>query len=184
MYTYKMRKILVIMICFLVTFAFSSLHINAYTIKGGISYTVSTARQIAFENVNYKIDISKYNQFLNDSNFTENKTLLSKNKYKIKDRKLVEFSDGSYSITYKKNNNMSFFYNKGGSLTSIQFDLFKKDSITRYSYDIKGNLESVILCAKNNEQFIFSLNKKLIAHWKGNNCYNEKGELIMTREAK
>ncbi len=165
-------------------FIILSLPLFAFTLQGGITYTVNSARLESFNDVKYKIDVSKYSQFLNDSNFMENKKLLSRNKYKIKDRKLVEFSDGSYSITYKNNKNMSFFYNKSGSLTSIQFDLLKKDSVIRYAYDIKGNLESVILCAKNNEQFIFSLNKKLIAHWKGNNCYNEKGELVMTREAK
>ncbi len=165
-------------------FIILSLPLFAFTLQGGITYTVNSARLESFNDVKYKIDVSKYSQFLKDSNFMENKKLLSRNKYKIKDRKLVEFSDGSYSITYKNNKNMSFFYNKSGSLTSIQFDLLKKDSVIRYAYDIKGNLESVILCAKNNEQFIFSLNKKLIAHWKGNNCYNEKGELVMTREAK
>ncbi len=47
-----------------------------------------------------------------------------------------------------------------------------------------GILDSTSLFVSNNESYVFDLNKKLIAHWKGKNCYNEKGELIMTREAK
>ena len=51
-------------------------------------------------------------------------------------------------------------------------------------YDKNGILDSTSLFISNNESYVFDLNKKLIAHWKGNNCYNEKGELIMTRARK
>ena len=156
--------------------------ILAFTLKAGVSYSVNTARIESFTNIKYKIDMSLYKEFLRDNDFLENKKLLLKNKLKNKYKKLVKFSDGSYSVTYKDNKNVSFFYNAKGCLICIQFNIYTINCKKRYSYDSKGNFDGVILCTKNNEQFIFDKNKKLIAHWIGKNCYNEKGELIMTRE--
>jgi len=71
-----------------------------------------------------------------------------------------------------------------GKLDFISFSINKKYPIKVLKYDKNGILDSTSLFVSNNESYVFDLNKKLIAHWKGNNCYNEKGELIMTREAK
>ena len=181
MYTYIMRKILVIMICFLVTFAFSSLHINAYTIKGGISYTVSKARQIAFENVNYKIDIYKYKEFFIDKNFAINQKVMLKDKKKYKNRYLTKFSKGEYAIRYKNQPSHAYYYDSSGKLCYIDIDLNSSYPKQRVTYNINGILDSVTLDTSSNEQFIFDTNKQLIAHWIGNNCYDDKGVLIDTR---
>ena len=61
-------------------FIILSLPLFAFTLQGGITYTVNSARLESFNDVKYKIDVSKYSQFLNDSNFMENKKLLSRNK--------------------------------------------------------------------------------------------------------
>ena len=44
----------------------------AYTIQGGISYTVDEARIIAFDGVENKIDISKYKKYFLDINLKKN----------------------------------------------------------------------------------------------------------------
>ena len=47
-----------------------------------------------------------------------------------------------------------------------------------------GKLDSTALAVSSSESYVFDTNKKFISHWKGNNCYNENGELIITREKK
>ena len=181
MYTYKMRKILFIMICFLVTYTFSILHINAYTIKGGISYTEATARQIAFENVDYKIEIYKYKEFFIDKNFFINQKIMLKDKKKYKNRYLTKFSKGEYAIRYKDQPSHAYYYDSSGKLCYIDIYINSSYPKQRVTYNINGILDSVTLDISSNEQFIFDTNKQLIAHWIRNNCYNNRGVLIDTR---
>ena len=56
---------------------------------------------------------------------------------------------------------------------------YPKKAVT---YNRMGELDSTCLFVSGKEQYIFDTNKKLGAHWIGKNCYNEKGELILTRE--
>lgn len=154
----------------------------ASTIKGGISYTVSEARQLAFENVPPKIDISKYNEYLIDQNRDENIKVMLKGKKKYKDRYFTLFSDKSYGIAYAKNINIAYYYNNKGMLTNIEYIIKKDYPCIEVMYDINGDLNTTSLTVSKNETFVFNLNKKLIAHWIGSNCYNENGELIDTRD--
>ncbi len=101
---------------------------------------------------------------------------------KFNKQKITKFSDGSYSIIYKNNLQISYVYFSNGQLEGIVFRINRKYPKKSIAYDNKGNLSSVMYTLKNHEQFVFDKNKKLIAHWIGNNCYNEQGELIMTRE--
>ena len=111
-----MKKLFILMLFIILT-----IPIFAFTLKAGISYNVNTARTESFSNIKYKIDMSLYTKFLQDLDLLENQRLLSKNKYRTHNKKLVKFSDGSYSITYKNNKNVSFFYNSLGKLIAIQF---------------------------------------------------------------
>ncbi len=167
----------------LIYILFISLIFNAgYTLNGGVSYTVNSARQISFANVAIHINIKEYKNYLSDKNHIKNKKILNKNKTKYKNRYLTSFSDGSYAVTYKNNIKISYYYNPNGKLELIDFNIGKDYPSKRIGYDIKGELNSITLDVSKEEQFVFNKNKKLIAHWIGNNCYNEQGELIMTRE--
>ena len=75
-----------------------------FTIKGGVSYTVNEARQIAFDGVPKKIDMSKYKEYFVDKNYEKNQELLDRGKTRYRDRELTKFSDGAYAISYKDNN--------------------------------------------------------------------------------
>ena len=141
----------------------------AFTIKGNISYNVNLARSEAFQNVDNKINMSDYTDYLTDTN-------------KFNKQKITEFSDGSYSIIYKNNLQISYVYFPNGQLEGIVFRINRKYPKKSIAYDNKGNLSSVMYTLKNHEQFVFDKNKKLIGHWIGDNCYNEQGELIMTRD--
>ena len=153
-------------------------------LTGRVYYTVETARTEAFSNIPLSINISDYASYFSDYNYIANKNVMNKNKVKIRDRYITFFSDKTYAIYYKKNKSVQFYYDINGKLDFISFSINKKYPIKVLKYDRNGILDSISLFISNNESFVFDLNKKLIAHWKGNNCYNEKGELVMTREAK
>lgn len=154
------------------------------TIQGGVSYSVNEARTIAFNNLEHKIDTSVYESYFVDKNYDKNKANIAKNKFHTRKYNLTVFSDKSYSVSYKAKSNICFYYDLNGKLESIGYTFGKKYPRKGIKYYKNGYLEEIYIIASPQEQFIFDKNKKLIAHWKGNNCYNEKGELVMTREAK
>ena len=54
-------------------FVFVALSASATMLKGGVKYDVDSARVASFENVQYKIDISHYEEFLFDKDFEKHK---------------------------------------------------------------------------------------------------------------
>ena len=173
-----MRKffLLFILICFTTSYVF------AFTIKGGISFSVNQARNIAFLKTPQKIDIYAYKNYFVDPNIEENLKALQKGKKKYKDRIISIFDDNSYGIIYKENKKIGYYYDNQGKLVFIEIKLNTKYPYTAAMYNIKGELENTRVTVTPSETFIFDTNKKLQSHWIGDNCYNEKGELIMTRE--
>ena len=74
------------------------------------------------------------------------------------------FSDNTFCIT-PKNSMYTYYYSENGNLIYIENQI-NEDKFIRYArYDINGNLDSVVLDVGNNEQFVFDVNKKLVAHW-------------------
>ena len=169
-------------ICLLIIFVFTGCAAQSVTLSGGVSYTVNEARQIAFDGVAQKIDMSKYKEYFVDKNFEKNQELLKKGKKRYKDRYLTKFSDGAYSISYRNNTATCFYYDKSGKLVFI--DLIENRDYPKkaVTYNRLGELDSTCLFVSGKEQYIFDTNKKLGAHWIGKNCYNEKGQLVLTRE--
>ena len=167
-------KYLIFLIIFLGLYA----PVHAEVLKGGVSYTVDEIRKIAFQDVSSKIDINEYKKYFVFEKNTEKKLGLLNifAPYRITTR----FSNGSYAVRYKKDSERAYYYDSSGHLKKIDF--MTKDKTKQVSYDNKGNLDSVGLALPGNEQYIFDNKGKLYAHWIGKNCYNEKGELIMTRE--
>lgn len=167
-------KYLILLIIFLGLYA----PVNAEVLKGGVSYTVDEIRKIAFQDVSSKIDINEYKKYFVFEKNTEKKLGLLNifAPYRITTR----FSNGSYAVRYKKDSERAYYYDSSGHLKKIDF--MTKDKTKQVSYDNKGNLDSVGLALPGNEQYIFDNKGKLYAHWIGKNCYNEKGELVMTRE--
>ena len=175
-----MRKKLVL---FLLIQLFS-LPVYALTISGGIEYTVDMAREESFKNISATINMQHFKNFLIDPNYEKHKLLISQKKFRYKNIRILVFSDGVYVIDNLLNQKETFYYNSNGHLVQVEILLKKGYPEKSAIYDNKGLLTSVSYCISSKEQFVFDLNKKLIAHWKGNNCYNEKGELVMTREEK
>ena len=103
---------------------------------------------------------------------------------KYKNRYITSYSDKGYSILYINNPKISYHYDRDGKLEGITFDIGTGFPCKSVTYNQFGIFDSVALEISIEEQVIFDKNKKFVAHWKGNNCYNEKGELIMTRARK
>ncbi len=163
--------------------------VSAEVLKGGVSYTVGTARKIAFENISQTIDMAKYaNGHIYDPNKKANINALKRNKTDFTDRVITYYESKktefrAYSITYKKNPYVSYYYilPKGmlGGIDIKKIGAAHQRITAKYS--LMGSLISVILNVDKDNQFIFDANKKLISHCLGGNCYNEKGELDHTR---
>lgn len=174
-----MKKIL-ILVSSLVIFC---LPVCSYTIKGGILYNVDNAREVAFWGVDRKINMSVYKEYLYDPNYYENIKALNKGKSKYKKRLLTRFDTGSYAILYLSNDKISFYYDKTGKLEYVSKDIRQRKEypFRAVKYGLDGSIDSIALYVKSDEQFVFDSNGKFLAHWLGQNSYNERGELINSR---
>lgn len=161
-----MYKLLLMFLFFCLSSAFA---FGDTVLNGGVSYSVSEARTIAFEDISFDLPAEAFIPYLKDNK-----------KLKFRYVKTI-FSNGNYALEDKKTHNC-YYYTNNGDLFLIQIYVSKNNGIKRYArYDINGKLDSVTLSVKRNEQFIFDVNKKLQAHWIGKNCYDVHGELIQTR---
>lgn len=91
------------------------------------------------------------------------------------------FAAGGYAVSYygeKKN----YYYDYDGKLKYIEFD----ENSNNYpylakKYDFSGKLKCVTYIVSAKEEFIYGIDKKLIAHWKGSRAYDEFGNKINRR---
>lgn len=167
----------------LILFYFFTVNFSgAYTLKTGVIYNVNIARNQAFSNTPLKIDMTDYSNYKIDVENINNINAARKGKNKYKGKYITLFSDGAYSIRYKKSENPCFYYDSNGNLISLGFIYGEKYPKKYLSYDKNGQLLDITLYVSGKEQYVFNLAGTLIEHWIGNNCYNEKGELILTRE--
>ena len=173
-----MKQFLTIFICLLFTLCSA----KAVIVNGGIEYNQEIAAEEVFrepfENINYYHIASHFI----DSGYEENISALKSGITDLKDRKVGKFSDGTYGVMYYADPLYDWYYNSNGRLKNFT----KKNSleypikITKYKPD--GSIANTGLKVSENESFIFSPNGKLIAHWKGNLCFDEANNIIMTRK--
>ena len=155
---------------------------TSFTLRGSVSYTVADAKRDAFKGISKKININKYGKVLKDPFYEENKMLLKLGKNEADNRNIIGFSSRKYAYAYKKAMTVAYYYTDEGDLENIGISSSPDYPKRTIKYDIKGILSDVAIELSDKEQFVFDADKKLIGHWIKNNCYNEKGELIMTRE--
>ena len=129
-------------------------------------WTVDIARQEAFTNAIYKIDMSKYPTI--DLNLIENRQAINSKRFNLPDREITVFSDGGYSISYI-GTTTSIFYDNSGKI----YDIDEQDSINgyekyphkTYKYSVYGNLERISLHVSLNNSYMFNVSGGLLAHW-------------------
>ena len=163
-------------ILFLVVFL--TLPVYAYTLKGGVTYTVESARKEAFADVKYSISsrIIKNNKF--DPNYEENKKLIKQGIVETNDRYITYYSNGQYGIVYKNNLYYEFDYLENGKLESVGVRTGLVCPIKVFVYDINNKLAEIRLQLSTKESYIFYPNGKLVAHWINGVGYDIKGNVI------
>ena len=166
----------------IISIIIAAVMMTSFTLRGSVSYTVADAKRDAFKGVSKKININKYGKVLKDPFYEENKMLLKLGKNEADNRYIIGFSIGGYAYAYKKAKTVAYYYTDEGDLENIGISSSPDYPKRTIKYDIKGILSDVAIELSDKEQFVFDADKKLIGHWIKNNCYNEKGELIMTRE--
>lgn len=155
--------------------------VNAEFITGGVEVSVENARNEVF-NESPKFINSTDLSVKNDTDFYENKSNLLKGITSLKDRKLGKFSDGTYAVMYYDNPKNTYYYSKTGELLYTEIKSGNVYPYKAFKYKSDGTLVNCSLKISPNEVFIFSVNGKLIAHWIGENCFDENGNVIMTRK--
>ena len=155
-----------------------SVPLCGYTVKGGVTYTVETARKETFANVEYTLPKSIIEANKVDPNYQENMKAKAKGKNRLKDRTITYFSDGGYAIIYNNNRYYEYYYSCNGKLESVG----KRTGLIRpcksYKYDVNGELIIVALYVSVDEAYTFDVNGKLQAHWIKNKCYDLNGNVI------
>lgn len=168
--------------------------LNAYSndtvLHGSVAYTVESARKMAFEGLDLRLDKKLLEPYLIDENNKENREAI-KNGRQIKGRNIMSFIMAKgmvkgYAIVYDDKPEYVYYYSNGGYLIAV--DLDKKYNEASYPYKmgkysaVTGNLVSIGLYISEEEQYVYTKNGKLKAHWVGNIGYNEKGRPIASRE--
>ena len=85
---------------FVVIFVIISLLISGYTLKGKISYTPEEARIEAFKDIDLRINMDAYSQYLVDKNYYDNMKILNQKSNKLKKYKNIKI-DISHHILIK-----------------------------------------------------------------------------------
>lgn len=154
--------------------------VSAQIITGGVEVSVQGARE-SLQDKYIPFDSELVRKNYTDSSGIENLTNLLKGYTDLKDRTLAYFSDGSYAVNYKDDILHVFYYSPNGTLTHVENRSSVNYPYKSYKYDTAGKLINKSLRVSKNETFIFDCNDKLLAHWLGENCYDEDGNIIMKR---
>lgn len=172
-----MKKFICIVFCL-----FFPLSVCAQIITGGVELSVQDARQEVLSSNRAFINPQNIKNNFIDPNYKENKSMLLKGITELKDRKLGKFSDGSYAIMYYSDVKNTYYYSPEGILTHNEVKSEINYPFKSYRYTPAGDLVNMSLKVSEDETFIFTPNGKLIAHWIGQNCYDENNNIIMTRK--
>ena len=154
---------------------------NAQILTGGVKYSVNDAKVELQNNRPAVSYLLNQNNFI-DKNHIENYSALLKGKTNLNDRILALFSDGSYAINYKNDLKHVWYYDRDGALINIELRTSLEFPYRSYKYSPDGELVNMSLRVSKDETFIFSPLGELLGHWVGSNCYDEKGNIVMTRK--
>ena len=154
----------------------------AEVLTGGVKYTINDAKTELQHNRPSVTDfIVTRNNFV-DKDRNANYFALLKGKTNLNDRILALFSDGTYAVNYKNDLKHVWYYDKDGMLINVEFRSSLEFPYGSYKYSPDGELVNMSLRVSKDETFIFSSFGEFLAHWIGDNCYDENGNIVMTRK--
>ena len=167
-----------VLICCLLLSVFSQTAFSK-VLKGGVHYTVESARDEAFSKVQYKISMEEHKKYLKDPGFSLDRH--GKPKIKKFGRKVTFFSDGTYGVKYWNNNN-DYYYDHNGKLFELEIDTGIEYPRLTQKYDISGDLTYIFFNVTPTKGYIFNANKNFVGSWIDSKLYNIDGKVIMTRD--
>lgn len=178
----KLKKTLLVF----ATLFFICMPVNAYTLKGGVEYTVDKARIIAFDNAPQSINKNEFGAYLNDKFYFSSIGYINGNISVAVARKVVPFYDKGklsfYGVQYDNDPSKKYYYSPKGKLLKYEINTFKGEyPYKTMAYDTQGKLLNINLVVSSQESYLFDKNKKLIGHWINNQFYNTKGVKDITR---
>lgn len=156
-------------------------------LKGNVAYNVDTARELAFDGIEMKLDKQMLNEYLTDANNEQNRQALKDGK-QPEGRYLMSFCIHNfvkgYVIVYDDKPEYSFYYTTSGYLAAVDVDKHFDGEfpyrIGKYN-PVTGNLVSIGVYISEEEQYAYTKDGKLKAHWIGDTGYNAKGKPIAKR---
>ena len=151
-------------------------------LTGGVDYTVQSARNELLNTPVQKLNSELVGANLKDKNFEENMKFALNGKINLQDRTLAFFNDESYAVLYNDDKYHVWYYDKLGNLTHAEERNGLSFPYKSYKYTVDGQLVNMGIRVSKEETFIYSPQGKLIAHWLGQNAYDEANNVIMTRK--
>lgn len=163
------------------TILFICMPVNAYTLQGGVEYTVDEARIVAFDNSESKISKNEFYAHLTDNYFNSNISYLDGKIIGVIARKVVPFYENNklsfYGVQYDQDPGKKYYYSPSGKLLKYEVNTFSGSyPYKTLAYDTQGKLLNINLVVSSQESFLFDKNKKLIGHWVGSQFYKTTGE--------
>ena len=172
-----MKKILITILLIM-----SILPAAAKTLTGGVVYTVESAREAAFEGIEYEISMEPFKKYMKDPGFiAAANTEGGKPRVSKRGRRVEYFSDGGYAVRYRNNLLLAFYYDKKGVLIAIETGNLQKFPFVSRKYKARGLLIHSILNVSKTEAYMYNADKKLQVHWVDDKCYDADGHIIMYR---
>ena len=161
-----MKKIIVLIILLI------GLSVQAVVIKGGVHYTVESAREEAFSKVRYTIPMDEHKKYLTDPGFSLDKN--GKPKISKFWRRVCFFESDIYSIARGDYN--YYFDKNNGKLTHIEYEP-ERYTYPYYTakYTADGKLVAVFFHINVDETFVYDIKGKYLGRWVDEIFYNEKG---------
>ena len=182
-----MKKIFIIFVSLI--FFQSPVLSDEVILQGSVAYTVDSARKQAFDGILLKLDKTLLKPHLLDENNKENKEAI-KNNIQPKGRYIMSFSMlkdliKGYVVVYEKMPQYAYYYTSGGTLVCVDFDNKSQEGVFPYTVGkysaLTGNLIAIGFYVSDDEQYAYTKNGKLKAHWVKDTAYNEKGKPIAKR---
>ena len=166
-----------VLICCLLLSVFSQTAFSK-VLKGGVHYTVESARDEAFSKVQYKISMEEHKKYLKDPGFSLDRH--GKPKIKKFGRFVTFFSTGEYSVTYLFSD-YNYYYNSNGELIEIEVATPLDFPYLTQKYDINGNIMSLFLHIDFSNSFVFLPDKKYVGKWVDSQFYAPDGKVTIYR---
>lgn len=169
-----MKKIFIVLVIIF------GLPVFGTTLTGGVKYNVEDARIELQNNKPSSSFLLTAENF--DPDYERNKSYLLKGETKLKDRVIGRFSDGTYGVNYYNDPKHVWYYDKDGYLINAEVKTSLNYPYSAYKYDVDGQLVNMSLRVSEKESYIFSPLGQLLGHWIDKKCYDENGNIVMTRE--